>query len=130
MDQMDFVRENMNIDFIINPDLAITTEIYKYLVEKYTLANGAFSSGKASLLEFKASKMPELVDINIKNVSSKLPEMLVVVSQAKAYEIIRSLNVELKEKGFYVFGKSAKKAARLSRKKVRKGYIEPNGKAK
>lgn len=24
------------------------------------------------------------------------------VSQAKAYEIIRSLNVELKEKGFYV----------------------------
>lgn len=88
MDQMDFVRENMNIDFIINPDLAITTEIYKYLVEKYTLANGAFSSGKASLLEFKASKMPELVDINIKNVSSKLPGMLVVAISRKGKVII------------------------------------------
>ena len=52
-------KKGNNIDFIINPDFAITTEIYKYLVEKYTLANGAFSSGKASLLEFKASKMPE-----------------------------------------------------------------------
>lgn len=88
MDQMDFVRENMNIDFIINPDLAITTEIYKYLVEKYTLANGAFSSGKASLLEFKASKMLELVDINIKNVSSKLPGMLVVAISRKGKVII------------------------------------------
>lgn len=88
MDQMDFIRENMNIDFIINPDLAITTEIYKYLVEKYTLANGAFSSGKASLLEFKASKMPELVDINIKNVSSKLPGMLVVAISRKGKVII------------------------------------------
>ena len=39
----------MNIDFIINLDLAITTEIYKYLVKKYTLANGAFSSGKAGM---------------------------------------------------------------------------------
>lgn len=88
MDQMDFIRENMNIDFIINPDFAITTEIYKYLVEKYTLANGAFSSGKASLLEFKASKMPELVDINIKNVSSKLPGMLVVAISRKGKVII------------------------------------------
>lgn len=88
MDQMDFIRENMNIDFIINPDLAITTEIYKYLVEKYTLANGAFSSGKASLLEFKASKMPELVDINIKNVSSKLPGMLIVAISRKGKVII------------------------------------------
>ena len=88
MDQMDFIRENMNIDFIINPDLAITTEIYKYLVEKYILANGAFSNGKASLLEFKASKMPELVDINIKNVSSKLPGMLVVAISRKGKVII------------------------------------------
>lgn len=35
--------------------------------------------------------------LTVKDVQSILQ-----VSQAKAYEIIRSLNVELKEKGFYI----------------------------
>ena len=34
MNQMDFIKETMNIDHIVNPDLSITLEIYKYLVEK------------------------------------------------------------------------------------------------
>ena len=37
MNQLDFIKETMNIDHIVNPDMAITNEIYKYLVEKYTL---------------------------------------------------------------------------------------------
>jgi len=31
MKQIDFIREKMNIDFIVNPDLLITQEIHKYL---------------------------------------------------------------------------------------------------
>ena len=58
MDQMDFMKDNFNIDSIVNPAATVTNEIYKYLVEKYTLTNGLFSSGKVSLLEFKAEKMP------------------------------------------------------------------------
>jgi len=34
--------------------------------------------------------------------SAKDVQRILQVSQAKAYEIIRSLNAELKEKGFYV----------------------------
>ena len=34
--------------------------------------------------------------------SAKDVQKILQVSQAKAYEIIRSLNAELKEKGFYV----------------------------
>lgn len=33
MKQVDFIRENMGIDYVVNPDLSITNEIYKYLVE-------------------------------------------------------------------------------------------------
>lgn len=33
MNQIDFIKETMNIDHVVNPDLAITLEIYKYLVE-------------------------------------------------------------------------------------------------
>ena len=53
MQQINFIKDAMGIDHIVNPDLGITVEIYKYLAEKYTLSNGIFSTGKISLIEFK-----------------------------------------------------------------------------
>lgn len=78
MDQMDFVKNNFHIDSIVNPAAAVTVEIFKYLVEKYTLSNGLFSSGKVSLLEFNVEKMPELINVSISDIKKLLPEMLVV----------------------------------------------------
>ena len=78
MNQMDFIMETMNIDHIVNPDLSITKEIYKYLVEKYTLTNGIFSSGKVSLVQFKVQKYNKLIGLSMIDVSKVLPNMLVV----------------------------------------------------
>lgn len=78
MNQMDFIMETMNIDHIVNPDLSITKEIYKYLVEKYTLTNGIFSSGKVSLVQFKVQKYGKLIGLSMIEVSKVLPNMLVV----------------------------------------------------
>ena len=78
MDQMDFMRNNFHIDSIVNPSAAVTSEIYKYLVEKYTLSNGLFPSGKVSLLEFNTDKMPELIGVAMKDIGALLPGMLVV----------------------------------------------------
>ena len=36
MQQINFIKDAMSIDHIVNPDQGITTEIYKYLAEKYT----------------------------------------------------------------------------------------------
>ena len=78
MNHMDFIMETMNIDHIVNPDLSITKEIYKYLVEKYTLTNGIFSSGKVSLVQFKVQKYRKLIGLSMIEVSKVLPNMLVV----------------------------------------------------
>ena len=78
MNQMDFIKETMNIDYLVNPDLAITNEIYKYLVEKYTLTDGIFSSGKVSIVQFKAKKMKKLIGLTIVDVAKQLPKMLIV----------------------------------------------------
>lgn len=78
MDQMDFMKEKFHIDSIVNPAATVTNEIYKYLVEKYTLTNGLFSSGKVSLLEFNAEKMPQLIGVSMNDVKEYLPGMLVV----------------------------------------------------
>ena len=88
MRQIDFIRETMNIDLIINPDLLITNEIYKYLVEKYSLTNGIFSTGRSSLLEFRVSKMPHLIGLDMTDVNCVLRGVLVVAISRKSKVII------------------------------------------
>ena len=83
MRQIPFIKDLMNVDYIINPDLEITNEIYKYLVEKYTLSNGIFSSGKISLVEFNVNRYKSLVDLPISEFGSVLPGMLAVGFKGK-----------------------------------------------
>ena len=78
MNQMDFIKSTMNIDHLVNPDLAITQEIYKYLVEKYTLNNGIFSSGKTALVQFSVKRMKRLAGLSMIEVKKFLPTMLIV----------------------------------------------------
>lgn len=105
MSQFDFIKETMNIDYIVNPDLAITTEIYKYLVEKYTLSNGIFTSGKVSLLEFKAKNMPSLIGVNLNNVNKILHNMIVAAISRNGKVIIpQGEDVILENDALYVIG--------------------------
>ena len=105
MQQIQFIKDLMGVDYIINPDLEITNEIYKYLVEKYTLSNGIFSSGKISLLEFKASKYKALIDLPITEFSSVLPGMLAVgISRNGKVIIPHGDDVIKKEDYLYVVG--------------------------
>ncbi|MBQ6495960.1 MAG: Trk system potassium transporter TrkA [Firmicutes bacterium] len=105
MQQIQFIKDLMGIDYIVNPDMGITVEIYKYLAEKYTLSNGIFSSGKISLLEFEVSKYKQLIDLPIHRFSEVLPDMLVVAISRNGKVIIPHGNDVIKEKDFlYVVG--------------------------
>lgn len=105
MDQLGFIKEHMGIDSIVNPDLAITVEIYKYLVEKYTLSNGIFSSGKVSLLEFGTDKMPRLIGVSMRDIGSVLENMLVVAISRNGKVIIPHGDTVIQEDdGLYVIG--------------------------
>lgn len=78
MNQLEFIREHCSIDMIINPDLLITGEIYRYLIDKYTLSNGIYTFDKISLIEFEASRMPEAVNKNLIEFRSLQPDFLVI----------------------------------------------------
>ena len=88
MQQISLIKEVMGIDHIVNPDLGITVEIYKYLAEKYTLSNGIFSSGKVSLIEFSVSRFKSLIGVEIPNVGEILPNMLIVAISRNGKVII------------------------------------------
>lgn len=88
MHQFGFIRDTMSIDIIVNPDMAITNEIYKYLIEKYTLSNGIFSSGKVSLIEFRSDRLSKLIGKTIRQTESILDDMLVAAVSRNGKVII------------------------------------------
>lgn len=105
MNQLDFIKESMDIDYIVNPDLSITVEIYKYLVEKYTLSNGIFSSGKIALIEFLSDRMPEIIGMPIQEIGSILKDMLVVALSRNGKVIIpKGDTIIIKGDSLYVVG--------------------------
>lgn len=105
MEQFDFIKNTFKIDGVVNPDLSITKEIFKYLAEKYTLSNGIFSSGSAALIEFKAIKLPELIDKTMADIPRILPNMLVVAISRKGKIIIPHGGTTIcKDDAIYVIG--------------------------
>ncbi len=78
MNQVDFIKDTMDIDYVVNPDLAITLEIYKYLAEKYTLAGGIFTSDKVSIIQFPVKRQKQLIGLSMVEIKGIFPTMLVV----------------------------------------------------
>ena len=88
MNQLDFLREHYNIDMLINPDLLITAEIYRYLVEKDTLSNGIFTSRSIALIEFEADKKQQLIGKSMIEFRTIMPDMMMVGISRKGKMII------------------------------------------
>ena len=76
--QIDFICQHMNIDMLVNPDILITSEIYRYLIEKYTLSNGIYTSSRIGLIEFEASRYPSIVGRNLIGFREILPDFIAV----------------------------------------------------
>lgn len=106
--QYDFIRDTMEIDYLINPDMAVTMEIYKKLVEQYTLHNGILTMGKSALLEFFASRVPGLTGRYIKDVGDLLPNMVVGVISRNGKVTIPHGDTRIEEgDALYVMGEKS-----------------------
>lgn len=106
MQQINFIKDAMEIDHIVNPDQGITVEIYKYLAEKYSLSNGIFSSGKVSLVEFDVEKYKQLIGLSMRDIPGILPDMLVVAASRNGKVIIPHGDFVINEDDvLYVIGK-------------------------
>ncbi|GAB1476666.1 Trk system potassium transporter TrkA [Bacillota bacterium] len=105
MNHLDFIKDAMHIDFIVNPDLSIAKEIYKYLVEKYTLTNGYFSSGLISIIEFHSERLPELIGKRMADIGGILENMLVVAISRYGKVIVPKGKTVIEEEDYlYVLG--------------------------
>ncbi|WP_064505464.1 Trk system potassium transporter TrkA [Defluviitalea phaphyphila] len=59
--QIDFIKSEMGIDHIINPELATANEIARYLLKSYNFYSEDFAKGKVSIVDICLKNSPELV---------------------------------------------------------------------
>lgn len=108
MNHFDFIRSTMGIDYVVNPDFAITLEIYKYLIDKSTVANNVFTSGRITLLEFGASQKPDLIGKKMPEVRNAMPNMLIAaISRSGKVIIPHGEDVIQEDDSIYVVGEAA-----------------------
>lgn len=78
MAQMDFLRDHFGIDALINPDMLITSEIYRYLIEKYSLSNGIYTNNRIAMIEYNSNNEPMLDGLTLMDYRKLHPEVLIV----------------------------------------------------
>src|SRR5690554_4122833 len=59
MQQIDFLKAELGIDHIINPDLATAIAMEKYLMKSYSFYTDDFASGKVQMVDFNISNNEE-----------------------------------------------------------------------
>lgn len=61
MQQLDFIKNKLGIDHIVNPDLSTAHSVEKYLLKNYTFYSGEFAKGKVQMIDFNVENMGEFV---------------------------------------------------------------------
>ncbi len=116
VEQLDFAMKAQKIDYIVNPDMACASEIYKYLTEKYSLKDGLFSAGDVSILEFNANRIPPLIDLQLKDLPGVLNNILIAAVSRNGKIIVPNGNTLLQaDDTLYVIGQN-KRINEISKK--------------
>ncbi len=78
LEQLDFIRDNMGIDYVVNPDKSCADEIFKYITQQYALSGGRLDKDGVGVLEFEAGNISGVAGNQLKDI--KLPESGILIA--------------------------------------------------
>lgn len=107
-DQLDFFKESYGIDHVINPELATSNEILRYLMNSHTFYFGDYAQGKVKLVNFNIQNLPDFVNTKIKDLKN-IEHILIVAISRNGDIIIPHGETELMRNDIiYVIGNSTR----------------------
>ena len=96
----------MGIDHIVNPDLAIASEISRYILKRYSFYSGDFAKGKVQMHEFHVKHLKDFVDKRVMDLAG-MEELLIVAINRDGHIIIPDGTTIINEEDIiYIIGKS------------------------
>ena len=105
-EQLDFIKSEMGIDHIVNPDLSTANEIVRYLLKSYNFYSGDFAKGKVQMVDFKINNLKSLIGKKIMQIDD-MDGLLIAAISRDGDTIIPDGSTELIEDDvIYIIGKS------------------------
>ncbi len=126
MAQLDFIKNEMGIDHIVNPDLAIASEISRFLLKSYSFYTGDFARGKVQMHDFHVNHLKYFVEKRIMDLVG-MEELLIVAIMRDGNIIIPDGTTIIKEDDIiYIMGKSEslQKMEEIYGMNLKKRYIK------
>ena len=105
-EQFSFVKNEMGIDHIVNPDLTTAIEIKRYLMKSYNFHTGDFAKGKVSIFDFNIGNMSRFIRKRLMDLQS-FDGFLITAISRDGNLIIPNGSTELEENDMlHIIGKS------------------------
>ena len=106
MEQLDFIKEEMGIDYIVNPDLATAKAMEKYLLKSYSFYFDEFASGKVQVIDFNIGHEVDIVGKELKNLEG-FENLLIAAVSTEDGIVIPSGSTKLKTNDvIHIIGKN------------------------
>ncbi len=104
--QINFMKKEMGIDHIVNPDLLTANEMVRYLFKSYNFHTGDFAKGKVQMIDFNINLTEGMAGKKISELDL-MNGLLIVAIMRNGNVIIPDGSVELlKDDIVYFIGKS------------------------
>lgn len=80
-EQLDFIKKEMGIDQIINPDLATASVIETYLLKSYSFYSGDFADGRIQMVDLNIGATDEFVGKKLKDLENFQSLLIAAISR-------------------------------------------------
>ncbi|MFI3174007.1 MAG: Trk system potassium transporter TrkA [Bacillota bacterium] len=103
-----FIKETMNIDLIVNPEMSTAKSIYNYLMKSYSFNINNFALSRISLFDLPAKSLPQVVGVALKHTQGLEEFVIVAISRGDEVVIPNGDSVIEEEDILYIMGKTDK----------------------
>ncbi len=108
LEQVEFIKGELGIDYVINPDLATAEAMEKYLLKSHSFHSDGFASGKIQMLDFNIGISEKFVGKKLMDLDG-FDDILIAAISREGNIIIPDGNTELQEFDLiYLIGRSEK----------------------
>ncbi len=104
-EQLDFIKNEMNIDQVINPELSTANEIERYVLGSYSFYSEEYAKGRVSMIDFNVSNMTSFVGKKIMELDNINHLLIVAISRNGVILIPHGETIIEENDIIYVIGK-------------------------
>lgn len=106
LEQLDFIKKEMGIDIIVNPDLATAQAMEKYLLKSYSFYVDEFASGKVQVIDFRIGHHEDISGKKIMDLEGFEDVLIAAVSTEEGIIIPNGSTVLHGNDVIHIIGKS------------------------